>query len=223
MRTSEEEIELNRNHNWHLTCSDSLVVRVHVSIELQDRQVVVKVPRVVLGMDDHSEDVILDVWIEFSVPVHVPLAETDAKVLSLIPVQWGKKRRIALRSKRKENVNNAPFQAMGSGQNVARSDQSATADVDVVGTFLAQHGRMPRILAELGVALYINGRLDSPRYVQWAATPTGANRVLGTRVAARSRRATAHLERSASWLWRAISAVLPRSSVLFKAHKWSHI
>lgn len=111
---------------------------VQGTIELQNGNIVVQSTSIVLGVDVHGHDVTLDVWIELNVVVDIPFAETDTQVEATVLLD-----------------------AMGSGDHVLRVDQSATTSVHRLLGVLLQNGRLPRILAELTVAIDVHWGLHT--------------------------------------------------------------
>lgn len=59
---------------------DVLVGEIDGTLELDESYVVVKIARVVLGVDDNRDDVLLDVRIELRLAVDVPFTESHAKL-----------------------------------------------------------------------------------------------------------------------------------------------
>lgn len=149
-----------------------LIVEVHESIEFHDCQIVVEVSIEEFIVNRHRNDTLLDVLEEFRFPIHVPFAETDAQLWSLIPIRYQNRvlsemiPKLFLRC-------HLPFKAVSGSQDVTGSDQSAAAHVDAAGALFTQDGHVPWKLAEFSVAIDMDGGLDASRDAQWIAASAG--------------------------------------------------
>ena len=110
---------------------------------------------------------------------------------------------------------NVPFEAMRRREDVIAADQSASAHVHIIGTFLLEDGHLPRILAKLAVAVDVRQRLDAAVDSERIAAPAS-----GAAERSRSRRSSAAADapRAAriAHVRTAVPAQLPRlDSLLF--------
>jgi hypothetical protein len=102
---------------------------------------------------------------------------------------------------------------VSSSEDVAGSNQSASADVDVVSTFLLEDGHLPGIFTELAVTIDVRKGLDATGDSERVTTTAGSGRKTSL-VVGRLRGTTAHLTGSTGGERSSISAQLTSFSGL---------
>jgi len=119
----------------------SISGKVNKTIQLNDRNVVVQVTRIVFWMNLHVKNIELNVGEELAVVVDVPLAQPHPELLRPVLLD-----------------------TVSSSQEVSSINQTSATDVNIVVLLLLKQRHLPRVLPELGVALCVllGGVVDPP-------------------------------------------------------------
>lgn len=161
--------------------ADSLGREVDVVLEGEDGDVVDQVSGVILRVDEERGGPELDVAEELGVGADVPLAQADSQL-----------RQLQLTD------------AVGGGEEVAVVDERGAAHVHDLALFLPEDGRLPRVFAELCVALHERRVLDAAEHAL-CLTVSACGQVAGLRL---DGVAAAHLvEAAAASAWEGAEAV----------------
>lgn len=150
-------------------------------LEGEDGDVVDQVSGVILRVDEERGGPELDVAEELGVGADVPLAQADSQL-----------RQLQLTD------------AVGGGEEVAVVDERGAAHVHDLALFLPEDGRLPRVFAELCVALHERRVLDTAEHAL-CLTASACGQVAGLRL---DGVAAAHLvEAAAASAWEGAEAV----------------